>query len=98
MEINALVKVIASMGFHVSRTSPSLGSKHVSDHMICLSHCFEISSNLELHPFEEMWKYWRLKQFVTFCRFNTHLSFKPPTEQPHFNGYQVQIHFVIYGL
>lgn len=54
MEINALVKVIASMGFHFSRTLPNLSIKHVSDHMIFLSHCFEINSNLKLYPFEEM--------------------------------------------
>lgn len=64
MEINALVKVIASMRFHVSRTSSSLGSKHESDHMICLSHCFEISSNLELHPFEEMLEDKRICDFL----------------------------------
>lgn len=64
MEINALVKVIASMGFHVSRTLPCLGIKHVSDHMICLSHCFEISSNLELHPFEEMLEVKTISDFL----------------------------------
>lgn len=95
MEINALVKVIASMGFHVSRTSSSLGIKHVSDHMICLSHCFEISSNLELHPFEEMLE---VKTICDFLQVQNSFVIGAPTEQPEFNGYQVQIHFVIYVL
>lgn len=95
MEINTLVKVIASMGFHVSRTSPSLGIKHVSDHMICLSHCFEISSNLELHPFEEMLE---VKTICDFLQVQNSFVTGAPTEHPEFNGYQVQIHFVIYVL
>lgn len=61
MEINILVKVIVFMGFYVLRILFSLGSKYVLDYMIYLFYCFEISSNLELYLFEEMWKYWRLK-------------------------------------